>query len=160
MKDLKQRLLIISTIVLVSLPLFLTPTQARTKRQVLQHQIHVSDVVKVIDGDTIKVRLDLWPGMEITTSVRIRGIDAPETHGRRAKCRQEIKKGYQAKQFAQERLMFSKIRIQNISLGKYAGRVVADVEYNDGSGWKNFGLELKQQGLAITYGQKPKPWCY
>ena len=31
-----------------------------------------------IDGDTFEARVHLWPGLDLTTRVRLRGIDAPE----------------------------------------------------------------------------------
>ena len=44
-------------------------------------------VERVIDGDTLVVVIDLWPGFEATYSVRVRGIDAPELS--HARCPQE-----------------------------------------------------------------------
>lgn len=37
-----------------------------------------AEVVQVIDGDTFEARVHLWPGLNVTTRVRLRGIDAPE----------------------------------------------------------------------------------
>src|SRR5262249_6058564 len=45
-----------------------------------------ADVLRVIDGDTFEAQVHVWPGMEITTKVRLRDIDAPEL---RAHCSQE-----------------------------------------------------------------------
>jgi endonuclease YncB( thermonuclease family) len=44
---------------------------------------HPAEVVRVIDGDTFEARVRIWPGMDVTTRVRLRGIDAPELHARR-----------------------------------------------------------------------------
>ena len=44
-------------------------------------------VERIIDGDTLQVRIDLWPGLEAVYAIRVRGIDAPELRG--AKCPQE-----------------------------------------------------------------------
>jgi hypothetical protein len=41
-----------------------------------------AEVVHVIDGDTFEARVAVWPGIEIKTRVRLRGIDAPELHAR------------------------------------------------------------------------------
>jgi micrococcal nuclease len=43
---------------------------------------HPAEVVRVIDGDTLEARVRIWPGMDVTTRVRLRGIDAPELHAR------------------------------------------------------------------------------
>src|SRR5690348_9640474 len=47
---------------------------------------HPAEVLRVIDGDTFEARINLWPGLEVTTRVRLRGIDAPEL---RAHCDDE-----------------------------------------------------------------------
>jgi endonuclease YncB( thermonuclease family) len=39
-----------------------------------------AEVVHVIDGDTFAARVTIWPGVEVKTRVRLRGIDAPELH--------------------------------------------------------------------------------
>ena len=39
---------------------------------------HSVDVVRTIDGDTFEARVHLWPGLDMTTRVRLRGIDAAE----------------------------------------------------------------------------------
>src|SRR5437899_132337 len=39
---------------------------------------HHAGVLRVLDGDTFEARVLVWPGIEITTKVRLRGIDAPE----------------------------------------------------------------------------------
>jgi endonuclease YncB( thermonuclease family) len=42
-----------------------------------------ADVIRILDGDTFEARARVWPGLDITTKVRLRGIDAPEM---RARC--------------------------------------------------------------------------
>ena len=39
-----------------------------------------------MDGDTCKMRVEIWPDITVETSVRLRGIDAPEIAG---KCASE-----------------------------------------------------------------------
>lgn len=39
---------------------------------------HPVDVVRTIDGDTFEALVHLWPGLDMTTRVRLRGIDAAE----------------------------------------------------------------------------------
>jgi endonuclease YncB( thermonuclease family) len=39
---------------------------------------HPAEVLRVIDGDTFEARVRVWPGLDITTKIRLRGIDAPE----------------------------------------------------------------------------------
>src|SRR5262245_25469216 len=40
----------------------------------LSRDSHPAEVVRVIDGDTFEARVRAWPGIEITTKVRLRGI--------------------------------------------------------------------------------------
>ena len=40
-----------------------------------------STCMRVIDGDTFEARVRVWPGIDITTKVRLRNIDAPEMRG-------------------------------------------------------------------------------
>jgi len=39
---------------------------------------HPAEVLRVLDGDTFEARVKIWPGMEITTRVRLRGIAGNE----------------------------------------------------------------------------------
>jgi endonuclease YncB( thermonuclease family) len=55
---------------------------------------HPVEVLRVFDGDTFEARVDIWPGMQITTKVRLRGIDAPEMH---ARCDDERSKAISAR---------------------------------------------------------------
>ena len=52
---------------------------------------HPAEILRVIDGDTFEARVRVWPGLDITTKVRLRGIDAPEL---RAHCEGERVKDY------------------------------------------------------------------
>ncbi len=45
------------------------------------------DVVRTIDGDTFEARVHVSPDLNLTTRVRLRGIDAPEL---KAACPQEL----------------------------------------------------------------------
>src|SRR5215470_4926396 len=47
---------------------------------------HPAEVLRVIDGDTFEARVRVWPGIDITTKVRLRNIDTPEL---RARCPDE-----------------------------------------------------------------------
>src|SRR5436190_8834991 len=39
---------------------------------------HPVDVIRTIDGDTFEALVHLWPGFDLNTRIRLRGIDAPE----------------------------------------------------------------------------------
>lgn len=74
---------------------------------------HAAEMVRVVDGDTFEARVHLWPGLEMTTRVRLRGIDAPEMKGA---CAEEARMADAA----------GEVAIFNIGPDKYNGRVVAD----------------------------------
>src|SRR3954454_8376143 len=40
-----------------------------------------AELLRVIDGDTIEVRARIWLDLDLTTRVRLAGIDAPELNG-------------------------------------------------------------------------------
>lgn len=109
-----------------------------------------ADVVRVIDGDTVKMRVHVWLGTHV--NVRIRGIDTPEI---RTKCAKEKKRARQAKHFL-EKLLSGNVKLMNITRGKYAGRVMADVQV-DGN---DVAYEMIDKGHARPYhGGKRLPWC-
>jgi len=110
----------------------------------------------VADGDTIRTILKL-PCPLCSASVRIRGIDTPESTYL-AKCPAEKAKGLEAKAFlinltsGQESMM-----ARNIKWDKYGGRIDAIVEIAG----KDIGQQMIDKGLAKPYtGSGPKPnWC-
>jgi len=113
-------------------------------------------VVKVVDGDTIKVLANTFPGNWVETSVRVNGIDTPEIKG---KCEEEKRLALMAKRFVIS-AVGEKVELRNVFLGKFAGRVVADVVIPDSKMGKDLGVLLVQAGLARPYtGGKREGWC-
>ena len=60
-----------------------------------------AEVIRVIDGDTFEARVRVWPGLDVSTKVRLRNIDAPELH---ARCADELAKA-QASRTALETML-------------------------------------------------------
>lgn len=85
---------------------------------------HPVDVVRTIDGDTFEARVHLSPGLDLTTRVRLRGIDAPEL---KASCPQELRMAEAATVALRGLLDQGEVAIYNIGPDKYQGRVVAAV---------------------------------
>ena len=56
--------------------------------------VYPADVLRVIDGDTFEARVRVWPGLDVDTKVRLRGIDAAELH---ARCGDELAKAQAAR---------------------------------------------------------------
>lgn len=81
------------------------------------------EVLRTIDGDTFEARVHLWPGLEMTTRVRLRGIDAPEL---KARCAEEAQRAQDASAALKALLDEGGVTIFNVGPDKYNGRVVAD----------------------------------
>lgn len=112
----------------------------------------VCAVLSIYDGDTIKVVCNPWPDMTIKTSVRMDGIDTPELRG---KCRLEKELAVLARERARG-LIGKEVELRNVKLGKFAGRVIADV-YSDGN---NVAKILISEGYGREYhGGKRDGWC-
>jgi endonuclease YncB( thermonuclease family) len=115
---------------------------------------HPADVVRVLDGDTFEARVRIWPGMEVTTRVRLRGIDAPEMH---ARCDGERTKAVAARDALTKILGEGTVGISRIGQDKYGGRVDADVST---ARTPDVSVVLLERGLARRYsGGRRESWC-
>ena len=112
------------------------------------------EVLRVIDGDTFEARVHLWPGLTITTRVRLRGIDAPEI---KARCAAERAAAEAARDALQAILDQGEAGIARVTLDKYGGRVVADAST---SATPDVSGAMLQAGLARAYsGGRRDGWC-
>ncbi len=115
---------------------------------------HPAEVVRVIDGDTFEARVRVWPGMDITTRVRLRGIDAPELH---ARCDDERVKALAARNALARLLAEGSVGIARVGQDKYGGRVDADVST---ARTPNVSEALFDGGFARRYsGGRRESWC-
>jgi micrococcal nuclease len=115
---------------------------------------HPVDVIRTIDGDTFEARVHLRPGLDITTRVRLRGIDAPEL---KAACRQELQMAEAASDALRDLLGQGEVAIYNVGPDKYLGRVVADVATKKTD---NVSAALLAAGHARSYtGGHRGGWC-
>ncbi len=115
---------------------------------------HPAQVVRVIDGDTFEARVNVWPGLEITTKVRLRGIDAPEL---RARCADEMAKAQAARDALTAILAEGAVGISQVALDKYGGRVVADASTRKTA---DVSTALLRAGLVRSYGGgRRESWC-
>jgi endonuclease YncB( thermonuclease family) len=115
---------------------------------------HPVEIVRTIDGDTFEARVHLWPGLEMTTKVRLRGIDAPEL---KASCAQELEMAQAASGALRALLDEGEVTIYNIGPDKYNGRVVADVATRQTA---DISAALLAKGFARSYGGgRRSGWC-
>ena len=114
-------------------------------------------VVRVVDGDTVKVdaSADLPPELA-SLSVRLRGVDTPEK-GRRAKCDAEKRAGRAATDFTQAAVAGAEsVIVRDPAWGKWGGRVIADLVLDGYS----LSSTLIEAGHGRAYdGGRRKPWC-
>ena len=115
---------------------------------------HAVEVLRTVDGDTFDARVALWPGLDLNTRVRLRGIDAPELH---AACDSEFQKADAATRALRVLLAEGGVAIFNIGPDKYSGRVVADVATRR---TPNVSAALVASGHARVYlGGRRQGWC-
>lgn len=115
---------------------------------------HAVDVIRTIDGDTFEARVHLEPGLDLSTRVRLRGIDAPEL---KASCPQELQMAETATGALRAMLGEGDVRIFNIAPDKYSGRVVADVTTRRTG---NVSTAMLAAGHVRSYGGGHRNgWC-
>lgn len=115
---------------------------------------HPAEVLRVIDGDTFEARVNLWPGLDVTTRVRLRGIDAPEL---KARCGEERVKAEAALDALRALLDEGEVNISHVTLDKYGGRVVASASTQM---TPDVSAALLNAGHARRYGGGHRDgWC-
>jgi endonuclease YncB( thermonuclease family) len=113
-----------------------------------------AEVIRVFDGDTFEARVQVWPGLEITTKVRLRGIDAPEL---RARCAEERALAESARGALSALLARGRVGIRQVKLDKYGGRVVAEASAGN---TQDIAATLIAGGHARRYhGGRREGWC-
>jgi endonuclease YncB( thermonuclease family) len=114
-----------------------------------------AEVLRAIDGDTFEARVRVWPGIDITTKIRLRGIDAPEVSNSR--CSQERTKAIAAREALRAILDEGDVRVSSVVLDKYDGRVLADVSTRT---TPDVSTALLGAGHARSYsGGRREGWC-
>lgn len=114
------------------------------------YQYKIKEVVKIVDGDTVDVVIDL--GFDITRKERVRlnGIDTPETLTKDAV---EKKYGLEAKEYVEKWFSEQKeILIRTYKDDKY-GRTLGDFYGNEE---KTLNTLLVEQGFAWVYDGNTK----
>lgn len=110
--------------------------------------------VRTIDGDTIVMDISVWPDVTYRMHVRLLGVDTAEMHSKNA-CEHAL--AVKGKQFTEAWVAKGGgITIDKVQLGKYAGRIVAEVRRGDDV----LDQDLIAAGLAHVYHGGTKPgWC-
>ncbi len=115
---------------------------------------HPVDIIRTIDGDTFEARVHLSSGLDLTTRVRLRGVDAPEL---KAACAGELEMAEAAGEALRGLLGEGGVTIYNIGPDKYGGRVVADAATRRTD---NVSAALLSAGHARGYVRgRRSAWC-
>ena len=98
--------------------------------------------------------MHVWPGMQVTTKVRLRGIDAAEFG---ARCPEEYRLAVAARDALQRMLVAGDVTISQIGLDKYGGRVLASAATRS---TPDISEALLKTGLVRAYdGGRRDGWC-
>lgn len=105
--------------------------------------------IEVVDGDTVKVLLDLGCWIYHKTTLRLYGINAPELRG------DSKEQGLQSKERLQQLVTLKGdqqlwARTERDTTGKY-GRLLASLFLLVGDEYKNLNKQLIAEGLANEY---------
>lgn len=120
------------------------------------YEYRVKQVLKVVDGDTIDVVLDLGFDISFTSRVRLAGIDTPES--RTTDAREKIL-GLEVKEYLKKALDGATdivIRTEKADSSEKYGRILGWLFVNKETGSLN--MELVNRGYAWSYdgGTKKK----
>jgi endonuclease YncB( thermonuclease family) len=116
--------------------------------------MHPAEVLRVLDGDTFEARVRVWPGLDITTKIRLRSIDAPEL---KAHCADERSRAEAARNALKMMLAEGGVAVSHVGLDKYGGRVLADAATR---ATPDIGTAMLAKGLARAYGGGHREsWC-
>lgn len=104
----------------------------------------ITKVIKVVDGDTIDVLIDLGFDTHVKKRIRLNGINAPESRTRNL---EEKKLGLAAKSRLKELCENKDLILKSFGVGKY-GRVLGEI-FNHGASINNV---MVAEGHAKFYG--------
>lgn len=125
-------------------------------------------VERVVDGDTLVLSVELWPGLTKQISLRVDGVNTPEKRPRQPEGMtaeewaplKACEKGaaQEASAFVEQLLpVGSRVIVNQVHLGKFAGRALGSVLIR---GQGDLGELLIERGHAESYdGGQRGPWC-
>lgn len=116
--------------------------------------VYPAEVIRVIDGDTFEARVRVWPGLDVDTKVRLRGIDAAELH---ARCDSELAQAQAARAALERILSEGGLTLSRVGIDKYGGRIDASIATR---GTADVSAALLSGGFARAYdGGRRGSWC-
>lgn len=127
------------------------------------YEYNISKIVKIIDGDTVEVLIDLGFGIFHKEKVRLNRVDTPETN---SSNELEKKLGIEAKSFVTEWLnnqnMLKIKTFKDDKYGRILGEIIGnestclnDLLINQGYAWAYFG-EAKNKDFNLLLEKRKK----
>ncbi|MFY9695173.1 MAG: thermonuclease family protein [Xanthobacteraceae bacterium] len=116
--------------------------------------VYPAEVIRIIDGDTFEARVRVWPGLDVDTKVRLRGVDAAELH---ARCASEFEQAQAARVALEKILSAGGVTVSRVGVDKYGGRIDATIATRATA---DVSAALLNGGFARPYdGGKRGSWC-
>jgi endonuclease YncB( thermonuclease family) len=116
--------------------------------------VYPAEVIRIIDGDTFEARVRVWPGLDVDTKIRLRGVDAAELH---ARCDSELAQAQAARVALARILGEGGVTISRVGVDKYGGRVDATIATRTTA---DVSAALLSGGFARAYdGGRRGSWC-
>jgi endonuclease YncB( thermonuclease family) len=116
--------------------------------------VYPAELIRIIDGDTFEARVRVWPGLDVDTKVRLRGIDAAELH---ARCASEYEQAQAARAALEKILSAGGMTISRVGIDKYGGRVDATIATRATT---DVSTAMLTGGFARAYdGGRRGSWC-
>ena len=114
---------------------------------------YAASVLRVIDGDTLELSVEVWPDVAVKSTLRLSGVNTPESRGAVSAC--EKAAGLAAKKFTEQFVEAGSAQLSVKGKDKY-GRVLGSLSV----GGSDLAAALLAAKLAVPYaGGQRKPWC-
>jgi micrococcal nuclease len=112
--------------------------------------VYRAALLRVVDGDTVDVAVDLGFNITIKQRVRLEGVNTPELN---SSDREERSKAVQARALVEECLRENRLELHTFKpypTDKY-GRYLARIFFKSGDDLRSLGDLLLERGLAQVY---------
>ena len=109
--------------------------------------IYPATLVRVVDGDTFVLRIEIWKDMELIKKIRLMGVDTPELHpkiGTEEDKTAEVQKAILAKEFSESTMKNRVIYFQFSGQEDSFGRALGSIIWEDGEKIIDIREELKK----------------
>lgn len=122
-----------------------------------------AQVVRIVDSDTLVANITIFPGLTQKISIRSIAIDTAEKFRPNPNCK-KLEKDFALEATAHVATLIKPgdtIRVTDVGLGKYAGRVVGNIFFKSADKqWLSLSQELINRGFAYEYwGKTKRSWC-